>query len=515
MAETQGSEPPAAPVPQRRFVAPCPNCGAPVPFVSAASAMAVCGYCRSTVVRDGDSLRRIGESAELIDDRSRLQLGASGRHGARAFALVGRQQCGYGAGETLAGTWNEWHLAFADGRSGWLSEDNDQYVIVFDIELDKPPPPASELSIGQPVWLVDLRWQVASIVEARPLAAQGELPAPPALGRRYAIVDLRNEQAQVATLDYADAAQPQLSVGQSVRLESLQLQGLREDPDAGAKTLAAQRFACPECGASVEVTRADTRSITCGSCHSVVDLSRGAGADLQAYRQNQRYEPKIPLGSVGLLALAGGGRLSWQVVGFSAKRAHAGHDDASFDWQDYLLYNEQEGFAFLIDSEDGWTGFRTLTGVPKTIGAGAAVEWNGSRYRLMERYPATVLYVQGEFYWQVARAQLTQTSDYHGIGAAAKLRLSSERTNEEIVWSQGATMPAADIEAAFKLSGLQRERLVADVGPVSGGQTISWIVWLVVIIVLLLVLSECGSGGGYYGTTGGSYGGYSSGGGHK
>jgi hypothetical protein len=54
--------------------APCPGCGAPVEFRSAQSTHAVCSFCRSTVVRDGDTLARIGKMAELFDDHSPLQL---------------------------------------------------------------------------------------------------------------------------------------------------------------------------------------------------------------------------------------------------------------------------------------------------------------------------------------------------------------------------------------------------------------------------------------------------------
>ncbi|HEY2929077.1 MAG TPA: DUF4178 domain-containing protein, partial [Albitalea sp.] len=78
--------------PQRAYRAACPNCGAPVEFRSSASAFAVCSFCRSTIVREGDALRRIGESAELFDDHSPLQLGAAGRYQGAAFTLVGRLQ---------------------------------------------------------------------------------------------------------------------------------------------------------------------------------------------------------------------------------------------------------------------------------------------------------------------------------------------------------------------------------------------------------------------------------------
>jgi hypothetical protein len=63
---------------QRTYRAPCPGCGAPVDFKSAQSTHAVCGFCQSTVVRDGDKLKRLGKMAELFDDHSPLQLQASG-----------------------------------------------------------------------------------------------------------------------------------------------------------------------------------------------------------------------------------------------------------------------------------------------------------------------------------------------------------------------------------------------------------------------------------------------------
>ena len=102
------------PSPQRAYRAACPNCGAPVEFRSAASPFAVCSFCRSTVVRAGDTLRKIGESAELFDDHSPLRLGVSGKHQGASFALVGRLQYRY-----AEGTWNEWHALFESGAERW------------------------------------------------------------------------------------------------------------------------------------------------------------------------------------------------------------------------------------------------------------------------------------------------------------------------------------------------------------------------------------------------------------
>ncbi|HZF80825.1 MAG TPA: hypothetical protein VEZ89_13665, partial [Rubrivivax sp.] len=88
--------------PQRAYRAACPNCGAPVDFASAASAGAVCSFCRSSLVRDGDALRRIGVSGELFDDHSPLQLGARGTRQGVAFTLVGRLQYGYSSSPRAA-----------------------------------------------------------------------------------------------------------------------------------------------------------------------------------------------------------------------------------------------------------------------------------------------------------------------------------------------------------------------------------------------------------------------------
>ena len=49
----------------------CPQCGAPVKFTSTASVMAVCGACRSTLLKDAESVRRIGETPSAYRRRMR------------------------------------------------------------------------------------------------------------------------------------------------------------------------------------------------------------------------------------------------------------------------------------------------------------------------------------------------------------------------------------------------------------------------------------------------------------
>ena len=226
----------------------------------------MCSFCRSTVVREGDSLRKIGESAELFDDHSPLQLGASGTYQGAAFTLVGRLQYTYDEG-----SWNEWHALFdgADGahKSGWLSEDNGRYVIAFEAMLEGAVPSATGLRAGASVMLAGQAWSVASVSAAKLIAAQGELPHAPNLERGFVVVDLRNTRGEVGTLDDSAAGTPRWSIGRSVAISELAMTGLAAQTE---KTLTGRAVACPSCGASLEVKLSTTQAIVCHQCHAVV-----------------------------------------------------------------------------------------------------------------------------------------------------------------------------------------------------------------------------------------------------
>lgn len=475
--------------PQRAYRAACPNCGAPVEFNSAASASAVCSFCRSTLVRDGEALRRIGVSAELFDDHSPLQLGVRGTRQGVGFTLVGRLQYGY-----EGGTWNEWHALFDNGRSAWLSEDNGAYVIAFDAPRPIDAPALETLRAGTRVLADGRAWDVASVVRAKLIAAQGELPAPPRLAGEFTVVDLRNSAGEVATLDDIDPQRPGWSVGRSVLLAELALQGLKE---ASEKMLGARGVECPSCGTALEVKLATTQSLVCTNCAAVVDLSQGVGADLAFYQQHNAgvagAEPRIPLGRSGTLAL-GGAPVPWQVVGYQERCdiPAPGDDDETSFWREYLLYNTTAGLAFLVDTDEGWSWVRPITGAPAVRGETA--RWDGVDYRQRWSYAAKVTWVQGEFYWRVQRDERAQVTDYEGTGAAAAKRLSREQTAGEVTWSAGETLPAAAVADAF---GLPRGALPTDAVPAAfkaSGVPKALIIFLVVMLAVI-VLSQCGDDG--------------------
>ena len=549
-----------SPTPQRRWSAACPNCGAPVEFRSPTSAFAICSYCHSQVVREGEALRRVGESAELFDDHTPLALGVGGRYRGAAFTLVGRLQYRY-----AAGTWNEWHALFdavggvGDGegegdadaapRSGWLSEDNGRYVFAFAAPTPAGVPAVETLKVGAPLVLDRERWEVASIQAVRLNAAEGELPSAPVTPRGFVVVDLRNPRGEVATIDYGDPRAPAWSVGREVSLDELALTGLVH---ASEKALATRTLACPSCGASVTLQLDGTRTVTCGSCAAVIDVSQGIGGDLQHYAQASGAEPLIPLGTVGALVVDGarrtaGGKLPealpWQVVGYVERVTvpESADDEQSF-WREYLLYHRTAGFAFLVDAEDGWSLVRPITGVPQQ--AGRSVNWQGQRYTQTYTYASRVTYVAGEFYWQLKQGERTRHADYVA-GTRQALRLNREQTGsglaQEVTWSAGRSVDAEEVRQAFRLPPERAAAFQRDAAPTATRKSTlasQLVFWGIVVIVMLIMFrcddtSRCDDeraafgenspeyrqciarGGTTARTGGGSYGGYRSGGGSK
>jgi hypothetical protein len=499
---------------QRAYRAPCPGCGAPVEFRSAQSTHAVCGYCQSTVVRDGDTLSRIGKMAELFNDFSPLQLQASGVWQGRPFTLVGRLQYKY-----AQGTWTEWYAVLDDGKPAFLSEDNGAYVFSLPTSLQRAVPPAENFRVGATTAINAKPFSVASNEQVSLLSAQGELPRLPALGMPFAMVELRSADGDVLSVDYgtvAGGAAPALSLGRAVLLDELKLTGLK---DESAKDESGKQFSCPNCGAPVEVTLAGSKSITCRSCNSIIDLTQGIGAALKHAIQEEPVSPLIALGTVGQLAGA-----QWQVVGFQHRMGYEPDEpDEHFGWDEYLLYNQKRGFTFLVDAEDGWSLVKPVTGAPTFKAGGDSASYLKTTYQLQSSYRAETSYVAGEFYWQVQRGQKTFNRDF----ANGSALLSQEEAPNEITWSSGSKLDGDLVAKAFKLEGKKDLFKRSDAKPLSSASGMGCGTIIVVVLLILLFLFVIGSctrcdprvencsSSGSARSSGGSYGGYSGGGGHK
>lgn len=470
------------------------------------------------MVREGEALKRIGKMAEVFDDYSALQLMTQGKLGDVNFTIVGRLQYKY-----LGGSWNEWLVALDDGTSASLSEDNGSFVWSRTQPNAREMPQPAQWVVGNTTAFQGQSFSVASVQEVSLMAAQGELPKLSPLGQKFYIVELRSADAQVLSVDYS--GQPaSLALGRAVNLEELQLTGLRDlnnTTGQGGRVVKGRQFNCPQCGSSIDVKLAGSKSISCSACNSLIDLTHGIGGELRHAEQDEPVKPLIALGSVGTLQ----GK-QWQVVGFQHRMGHEiGDEDESFGWGEYLLFNAKAGFLFIVDATDGWSIVKPATGAPAKRGSNAYA-YLGANYNLQYSYKAETTYAAGEFYWQVQRGQTSFNEDY----VSGKNLLSSELMGKELAWSVGSKVDHATIAMAFKIKDRRDDFKREDVtpfaatriGPESVG-VLGWIMILVLVVILLASLSRCSrncdpqvENCAASGRSGGSsYGGYSSGGGHK
>ena len=198
----------------------CPNCGAPVRFRWSSAVQTTCEFCRSILVRRDVDLERVGVVADLPPDASPVQIGTEGIYGNQAFVVVGRILYEY-----EQGGWNEWHLVFNDGASGWLSDAQAEYAVSF-LAPRAELPAAGELRRGRRVVLNGVPFEVTAVTRARYRGVEGELPFEYWDKTEMLFADLRTGDARFATIDYSEA-EPRLFVGEAAGFDDLHLKNLR------------------------------------------------------------------------------------------------------------------------------------------------------------------------------------------------------------------------------------------------------------------------------------------------
>jgi len=203
-------------------VANCPNCGAPIKFLWSSAVQTTCEFCRSILVRHDVDLIRLGEFADRPPDSSPIQISSEGIYAGKSFVVVGRILYEYDQGG-----WNEWHVVFNDGSSGWLSDAQLEYDVSF---LSQPPselPRAGSLVCGNAFQWNNAQYQVTSITRAHYKGVEGELPFVYWDKEDVIFADLRTIDGHFATIDYSEP-KPLLFMGEAVEFDTLKLKNLRE-----------------------------------------------------------------------------------------------------------------------------------------------------------------------------------------------------------------------------------------------------------------------------------------------
>ncbi|HYP28908.1 MAG TPA: DUF4178 domain-containing protein [Blastocatellia bacterium] len=439
--------------------ASCPACGAVITFKTGSSVVVICDFCHSAVARGDRKLEDLGKVAELVETGSPLQVGLRGSYRGVPFELTGRAQLEHEAG----GIWDEWYAAFADGRWGWLAEAQGRFYLTFQKPLSDQTliAPFQYLELGQPVPSVSgaAPLVVAEKGTATALGARGEIPYRLVPGEQYAYADLSGPRGEFATIDYGEE-QPAIFVGQEATLAELGISPSAPTPEREARRVSAVQLSCPQCAGPLELRAPDkTERVTCPNCGSLLDVNQGRLKFLKSLNP-AKVIPIIPLGSVGEFD-----SVKLTVIGFMQRSVE--FSGVRYYWEEYLLYNPQVGFRWLVRSDDHWNFVEPLP-PGAVLDQGRTIVYDGKRFKLYQDATARVEHVLGEFYWRVSVGEQVQAWDYirppmmlskEISGYVGEPKKGSRKTppsvkGGEINWSLGTYVKRRQIEKRFGLKGL-------------------------------------------------------------
>ena len=418
----------------------CPNCGAPIEFRWSGAVQTVCSHCQTVVVRHDVDLEALGRVSELPQDSSPIQIGTEGRWNDKPFTVTGRI-----AYEHEDGAWNEWHLVFAGGESGWLSDAQAEYAISTLAPATKLPP-ISSVSVGGHVTFQQRSFIVSTITQAHYRGVEGELPFVYWDKDTVPFVDLRAHDESFATIDYSEDP-PLLFVGRFVEYDALALRNVRtfDEPAAVKQT---RGFNCSNCGAAVELRALrHTRSVACTSCGAILDPNDPTLAILQKSASLEHIAPTIPLGSRGVLR----GRRA-EVIGFQQRSIRV--EGTTYPWNEYVLFDPYQGFRYLSEYQGHWSDIRAIHALPVVSSKTRPVARYADRtFRHFQSATASTNVVLGEFPWRVEVPDKVEVADF----VAPPYMLSREGTANEATWSLGEYITGEEIWKAFALPGEPRD----------------------------------------------------------
>ncbi len=432
----------------------CPSCGDAVRFRSESSVYATCASCRSLLVRHDVQVESLGKVADLQPDGTPIQIGTSGVFDGKAFEVIGRIQVHH-----PEGYWNEWFLQFRDASVGWLGEAMGEYFVSSLVAADgEPLPDFEQLHVGKALRIGSRELVVTNLAKAKVVSYQGELPFVMSSEYELPYADLRSSGRTAATLDYSED-KPLLFVGAYRDFEELELKGLR-NPDeevevrraAGTKVLR-----CPNCGAPHELAGGPrSQTLVCGFCDAGIDLTDPSYGLLWKAQQAQKVQPGIPLGTKGTVDGA-----TWECLGF--QRRFVRIEGVDYYWNEYVCYNRERGYRYLVDSSGHWSWIAPLQMLPTGSDGRPVHGWppqdflmlGPKKFKHFQSATGQVSYVVGEFPWRVKVEDQAGLHDY----VCPPEILSAEITSDGMFWSRGRYLEPEEVWAAFGLSGSPPQRV--------------------------------------------------------
>ena len=412
----------------------CPSCGAEVKFRSHAVVMAVCEFCRATVLKDVDSVKDMGKMSAVLEDFSPIQIGTAGVFGGRNFTVVGRIQLRY-----AHGMWNEWFILFDDASTSWLGDSSGLYTITTERALDADLPTFEQIQPASIYTIGGERFTASEKRDAECIAGQGELPFRVGDGWRIRVADFRSGAAFL-TLDYTEGEIPAVYAGAAVTLDQLKCQLLRDDEQikasAGKYRGKLDALDCPSCGSMIKYLPGVATNLVCPACAAQLDAAGPEAQVLAAGAKVEQVRTTIPIGATARIE-----GNEYTVIG-AMKRV----DEEQTEWTEYLLYSTRMSFFWLVETDEGWSRATVMSSWPAWTAVSAEVaRADNVTYKKLYDYNARVVFAAGAFNWRVAAGDVVRVYEFEHDDTS----LAAELTPDELTWSRSTPVEYDQLKIWF------------------------------------------------------------------
>lgn len=484
----------------------CPACGATIPHDQRFAVLTVCEHCNSAIIYDQEAARVAGKMAVLADPRGPLRVGARGQvAGGSPFVVLGRVRYAY-----EQGVWDEWYLQHSDQSTSWLSEDERSFVQEQSRQLNAAPSALRALELGQKLDIDQIQYSVVELGHAVCEGGQGQLPFPIVSGERIPFWDLAGPEGQSATLEIEEGERVRFFTGRPVDPSSLRVDSSvspdrsdlerREENASGLAAKAGpsepvgrlspsstrgfslrcgqcgsrnanihlgdKAVSCSHCGASLEVPPSaqdclscgatvpewtpDAKTVVCSYCGSSMSMEGPKPSLLSKLREDEkkrREEFQLPLrvGDRGTFD-----ELEFTIVGYL--RYQEEDEDGVYVSDEYLLYQPEWGYRWLVSYNNHWTIQVKLDGTPqitpdqlRSFDYRQHVSALNRDWQFYESGFGRIDWVEGELPWVAKRGD---ESSYVELTSPPEL-LVCERTEREIEWSRFRYLDRKELARAF------------------------------------------------------------------
>jgi hypothetical protein len=339
----------------------CDKCQKELEFKSENSNVCICS-CKNKVTKDKNFFEE--KTINLLSDYSKIKLGTKGRYNNCNFTVIGRLQIKY-----TNGFWNRWNILFENGKTAWLSEFFNQYIITFKYLNDEYEYIKDKLKLNTSfkeinnfyyfnkievdnVYLINnINYVATDVIESKIVGAEGELNFN--LNKnKIKIIKFKKENI-VISADYSENDNnPVFYFGEHVREEDLclsnykSIEDLRVEKNENKGKLTT--FVCPICKCSNPKISGETNMVYCISCNAQLDVSEPNVKFLKkGDNKHHKYDTSLQCGKIGEIY-----GVTYIIIGVVLKKEPLNNNE----WVEYFLYPKNGHNLSIWLLEDRSTG---------------------------------------------------------------------------------------------------------------------------------------------------------------